>query len=131
MAHGEKNLASFQNCGIEMQVEVRAVSDVTTFLLEPIGHREFPEQISSRAASLRCVDTLAVFGIRTVEADPHIRPGVPDLRTAVVVQRILSGPFVVRLPGQVARLAQNIRRAAVLYREHDVTLSAERFIPSQ
>src|SRR5437879_190795 len=131
MAHGEKNLASFQNCGIEMQVEVRAVSDVITFLLEPIGHREFPEQISTRAAGLRCVDALAVLGVRAVETHAHIRPGVPDLRTTVVVQRIPSGPFVVRLPGQIARLAQDIRRAAVLYHEHDVTLSAEWFIPSE
>ena len=85
-----------------------------------------PQQVGTRAKRLRHFMHLPVLGIGPVEADPHVRPrvGIAIRRfgCAVVVQRIPPRPLVVGLPGEIAALKQQIRRAFAFDDEDHVAL---------
>ena len=104
-----------------MRVEVRDVSDIVAARFQPVSEREFPEKPFAGTGGKRRVENLTILSVGPVEADLHVRPPIP-LVLAVIVQGELAWPAIVRLPGRVRTLEDEISRAIVADDEDDVAL---------
>src|SRR5437867_10711113 len=101
-----------------MRVGVGDVSDIVAARLKPERKRKFPEKPLARAGGQRCVENLAVFSVRPVEADRYVVAPVPRVLT-VVVKRVVVGPAIVSLPGVVGALVDEVGFAIVAHDEDD------------
>src|SRR5690606_17225558 len=88
----------------------------------------FPQQIFTRSRGQRGIKQLSVLRVGPVETHPHIRTHVPDCRASVIIQGVPERPLVVRLPGKVTNLCENITFAVFLHDEDDVALFSERLV---
>src|SRR4030088_847423 len=98
MADRQPCSAAQESLAVSMRIYVADVGDVVTFLLHPVSERKLPEQKLARALRERCIDDLAVLAVWPIPAHFHPGAAVPFL-VAVVVQRPLAGPAIVRSPG--------------------------------
>src|SRR6266545_4705539 len=114
VANGEKTFRPQQTLRVAVRIEVRDVSDVVTARLQPVGERKFPEEPLAGTGGKRCVQDLAVSTVRSIEADLNVRSPIP-LICAVVVKRELARPAIVRLPGGVGTLENEVGRAIVAH----------------
>src|SRR5205807_9118720 len=123
VAHRWKALGSKQAVRIVVRVEVRDVSDIVAARFQPVSEREFPEKPFAGTGGKRRVENLTILSVGTVEADLNVRPPVP-LVLAVVVERELARPAIVRLPRRVRTLENEIGRAIVADDEDEVALQS-------
>jgi hypothetical protein len=100
-------------------IDVRAVGDVVAFLFEPVAQRVFPQQKLAAAHALRVVEDLHILAVGPVKAATDARR---MRRARIGVERFVHRPAVVGLPGVVAALEEDVRRAVVFDDEDDVAL---------
>src|SRR5207245_10443405 len=83
--------------------------------------REFPEKPFTGACRERRVENLRVFSVGPVKADVDTAAPIP-LLLAVIVEGELAGPAVIRLPGGVGALKDQIGAAIIADDEDEVAL---------
>src|SRR5207244_3691308 len=90
------------------------------------GEGILPEKPFAGTCGERCVDDLAIFSVRTVEADVHVGAAIP-LVLAVVVEGELIWPAIVSLPGRVRALENEVSSAVIANDEDYIALQSLAF----
>ena len=109
-------------------VAVRAVRDVVSMLFEPIRHRKFVRQKLTGSHRQRIIHNRRVLSLAPVWP---VKTDIGPRSLAAFRMRvdgIVTGPDVVRLPGVVRNLKQNVRRTLVTDDENDVALPIRFFV---
>jgi hypothetical protein len=123
--HADPGLALQPPLGAD-HVAVGAIGHVVALLLEPVDQGELEGQELAGAKGEGVVDDareLRLAAVGAVEADVRPRP-LRALR--VGVDRVMTGPAVVGLPGVVGALDEHVRGAVVRDHEHDIALPVGR-----
>ena len=118
---GEESFRPQKSFWVRVRVEVGNVGDIITLRLQPVRDGKLPEKPFTRTRRERGVENLAIFSVRPVEADIHTRSPIP-LVFPVVIESKLIRPTIVRLPGCVGTLKNEIRAPVVAHDENHVAL---------
>ena len=104
-----------------MCIQIRAVAYVVAPGFHPKRYRVFPAEPFSGPGCQRRIENLAVFSIRSIETGINSGTPVPD-SFFIIVERILTGPTIVGVPGGIRTLEEKVDLPIVFYDKSNITL---------